>query len=1301
MKQLYRRILGSCPLKALAFFFFWAGCLFADQPQIAVLTAPADGATNVDPDCVFQWTSVSGAQAYYLWVGTSAGASDVINTGSLPNTSNSWPGIDLPLGRMLYVKIWTQLDGRWWPSDSTFATSAAVPTSSTTPNGASSMVFPANGAMNIDAGQPFQWTYSDNAGVYWLLIGTTHGGYDVSNSGPIHVPRQFITSLPIGTALYGQLFVKAGGIWSLADDFTFSARSNTTTTNVCIQSAFWATDYVRNMADDSNKTSAGTLLDTYAFPRIYYPYASCGTYAETLMTILHEMALPLDVSILRVVFNPNVVDCDGHVLVEMFNSDQQSWMLLDPTFDLTARRSSDGAWATAEDINSATLNQTWNQIEYVFLGAKSDTYASHYYIDYPLLYLNIYHAGTPIVPDQGPSVLPFYSRMPLPHVGYGVYAIRSTTQSTVDFVDSANWNKLYSVDCDGVDSFSTLFYAWSVAVPDGESSFELYRPNRYVFGTSMFVTPSQVATLTTFADGATRVPSSVTIEWTSVPDAQAYRLEIGTSPGAGDIVNSGVIHSLSYAISGLPYAQTLYATIWTELAGVWWPSQSSFTTAPQIAVLTSPANGATKVASSCTFEWTGVASAQAYYLWVGTSPGAKDVVNSRGLPASSTSYTVKNLPYGQTLYATIWTELAGHWWSSGSTFTTAPQIAVLTSPADGATKVTSSCTFQWTGVAAAQAYYLWLGTSPWTQDIVNTGSLSASNTSYAVTGLPFGQTLYAIIWTKLAGVWWPSQSSFTTMAQIAVLTSPADGETGVTSSCTFQWTSVAAAQAYYLWVGTSPGAKDVVNSRGLPASSTSYTAKSLPYGQTLYATIWTELAGHWCLNSSTFTTAPQVAVLTSPANGATKVASSCTFQWTGMAAAQGYCLWVGTSPWTSDVINTDSLSASNTSYNATGLPFGQTLYAIIWTELDGDWWPSQSSFTTMAPIAVLTSPADGETGVASSCTFQWTGVAAAQAYYLWVGTSPGAKDVVNSRGLPASSTSYTAKSLPYGQTLYATIWTELAGHWCPNSSTFTTAPQSAVLTSPADGATKVASSCTFQWAGVAAAQGYCLWVGTSPWTSDVINTGSLSASNTSYTATGLPFGQTLYAIIWTELDGDWWPSQSSFTTSLQIATLITPADGATGVTSPCVFQWNSVAGAQCYHLWVGTSPNAHDVVYIGGDTLISYSARNLPYAQTLYATLWTEVGGAWYSSSSTFTTAPQVAALTALINGAVQVDPDYVLKWAGGSGAEAYYLPLGGHDSRKGRCLEQWPDLCVEYEHAMGMVFGANEVRRIFPAVPI
>ena len=650
---------------------------------------------------------------------------------------------------------------------------------------------------------------------------------------------------------------------------------------------------------------------------------------------------------------------------------------------------------------------------------------------------------------------------------------------------------------------------------------------------------------------------------------------------------------------------------------------TAFASAPAVATLTSPANGAKRVASPCTFKWTGVAAAQAYYLWVGTSPGAKDVVQTNGgLPASSTSYTATSLPYGQTLYATIWTELAGSWWPSSSTFTTALQIATLTSPANGAKRVASPCTFNWTGVAAAQAYYLWVGTSPGAKDVVQTsGGLPAGSTSYTATSLPYGQTLYATIWTELAGAWWPSSSTFTTALQTAVLTSPANGATKVASPCTFNWTGVAAAQAYYLWVGTSPGAKDVVQtSGGLPAGSTSYTVNSLPYGQTLYATIWVELAGAWWPSSSTFTTAPQIAVLTSPESDATKVASPCTFNWTGVAAAQAYYLWVGTSPGAKDVVNNGSLPASRTFYTARDLPCGQTLYATIWTELAGIWWPSQSSFTT-TPAAILTAPADGATGVASTCTFQWTGAPAAQSYYLWVGTSPGAKDLIQTRGgLPAGRTSYTVNGLPHEQTLYATLWTELAGHWYSSSSTFTTGPQIATLKTPADGATNVDPDCVLQWTSVPGAQGYYLCVGTSPGAKDIVNTGGLLNTFNSWPGIDLPLGQTLYATIWTELAGVWWPSSSSFTTMaspLSSATpngassMVFPVDGAVNIDGGQPFQWTYSGYTGIYWLMIGSTHGGCDISNSGPIHVPRQFVSDLPLGALLYGQLFVKAGDTW------------------------------------------------------------------------------------------
>ena len=67
----------------------------------------------------------------------------------------------------------------------------------------------------------------------------------------------------------------------------------------------------------------------------------------------------------------------------------------------------------------------------------------------------------------------------------------------------------------------------------------------------------------------------------------------------------------------------------------------------------------------------------AYYLYVGSTPGAKDLVNSG--ETSQTSYVIRTaLPVNQTLYARLWTKVANVWRFTDTTFTAKPSIARFT-----------------------------------------------------------------------------------------------------------------------------------------------------------------------------------------------------------------------------------------------------------------------------------------------------------------------------------------------------------------------------------------------------------------------------------------------------------------------------------------------------------------------------------------------------------------------------------------------------------------------------------------------
>src|SRR6185436_8143091 len=84
----------------------------------ASVTYPPDGTVNADLSQPIQWTTVQDAQAYYLYVGTTLGAKDLVNTGEIQRTYQNAP--NLPAGQTIYVRIYTKTNGSWHSNDSTF-----------------------------------------------------------------------------------------------------------------------------------------------------------------------------------------------------------------------------------------------------------------------------------------------------------------------------------------------------------------------------------------------------------------------------------------------------------------------------------------------------------------------------------------------------------------------------------------------------------------------------------------------------------------------------------------------------------------------------------------------------------------------------------------------------------------------------------------------------------------------------------------------------------------------------------------------------------------------------------------------------------------------------------------------------------------------------------------------------------------------------------------------------------------------------------------------------------------------------
>jgi hypothetical protein len=126
-------------------------------------------------------------------------------------------------------------------------------------------------------------------------------------------------------------------------------------------------------------------------------------------------------------------------------------------------------------------------------------------------------------------------------------------------------------------------------------------------------------------------------------------------------------------------------------------------------------------------------------------------------------------------------------------------------------------------------------------------------------------------------------------------------------------------------------------------------------------------------------------------------------------------------------------------------------------------------------------------------------------------------------------------------------------------------------------------------------------------------------------------------------------------------TLVSPANGATGVSLTPALTWNASAGATSYDVYLGTSPTPPLVTNV---TMTSYTSATLAAGTTYY---WQIVaknsGGTGGSSVWSFTTvppgAPSTPVLTFPANGATGASLAPTLTWNASTGATSYSVYFG------------------------------------------
>ncbi|MDQ1392552.1 MAG: hypothetical protein QOF30_1529 [Acidimicrobiaceae bacterium] len=275
--------------------------------------------------------------------------------------------------------------------------------------------------------------------------------------------------------------------------------------------------------------------------------------------------------------------------------------------------------------------------------------------------------------------------------------------------------------------------------------------------TQSFVLTVNQATFTYPIDGQSNVDTTQPMAWSTIPQASAYLLQVGTTLYGSDLVNSGILPPTQSSFNGpaLPTGRTLHATLYARVAGSWTSYQAiNFSAAPGQATFTSHATGQAGVDPTKPFTWSTIPQAQGYILVVGTTLNGSNLANSGVLPATQSTYTPPTLPAGRTVYASLLTEVNGAWTRFQSiSFSTGPAMGTLTKPINGQLNVATPAVFTWRTIAGAQAYCLIVGSTLYGSDLVNSGVLAPTQSSFSVPALPHDRLLYGTLLTLVNGTW--------------------------------------------------------------------------------------------------------------------------------------------------------------------------------------------------------------------------------------------------------------------------------------------------------------------------------------------------------------------------------------------------------------------------------------------------------------------------------------------------------------------------------------------------------------------
>jgi len=833
------------------------------------------------------------------------------------------------------------------------------------------------------------------------------------------------------------------------------------------------------------------------------------------------------------------------------------------------------SWETANRLNSDKSNDR-------------DFNLSPYYTDIEI-YLNslvqsIINNQNPGVPSIIQTILPTNNASVFP----GEVSFAWSPLSTAEFYSlqisksSAFLNgnttieniKSLSYVVSQLDPNSTYFWRIRASNDSGNGS---YSPNQ-TFSTGALTSIPGTSILMAPINGGIEIPTATDLNWSKVPGATSYRLQISTSSSfSSTILDQSNLNSNHVFTDKLSENTTYFWRVRASsgsgtgaysLTGTFKTVSFSILAGPTL--LIRPANNTTIHPMSVLLEWKNNPLAQKYIVQVSTSSSFSTyTLNEANI--IGTSFFINHLNSNTTYYWRVRPVNRAGIGSSSTVFilktsqyTIPPSKVLLKEPIEDSNIFSTSITFSWEKEPITKSYRLQVSTnSDFSSFVTNVSGIT--NTSFSVSSLKSNSQFYwRVFGNNEAGQGISSNirkvrsATYSGTPPATVLLSPTQNTTIPSNNIAFVWENQPNSDRYTLQVSTrSDFSSYVVNVGSIKGTSYSITKlddnktyfwrvrTANPSGSGIRTLSWTFKTG----TSLILSTEPK---LLSPINNANNLQNSVGFSWDNVNNASTYGLEISeSSSFQSLLVNQTNIVSNNFLINnfTLGETFYWRVYAIV-NGVKGNYsqirsFSTQSTEVSLPSSTILLSPANNSSSLPISLVLTWTQVPTSTSYRLQISTNSTFSSLVTDLH-DLVGNSFSLNNLVENTLYFWRVGTaNQAGNgtfsetWSFKTGAFTQSqtPGPAILFSPSNNSTNRSRPVSFVWRKVPNATSYRIQIATSQrfGSSVVVSEGNIS--DTTVTISNLNATTRYFWRIRTP-DGNTWGASSeiwNFTTGSSMA----------------------------------------------------------------------------------------------------------------------------------------------------------------------